>query len=175
MSNIYAISDWQNNTFYIKNSIVKSGTFYYYAAYSHTSPAVNSFDQNYTPLLWLGKAYDSFGTLTPHFPWICSYGFSVNSQPKVRSVKFGDSYEQRSSDGINNNLLTIELPFENRDLDEISAIAHFLATRKGVETFLFTSPAPYNTSKKFICKSWKNGRAWYNNFNLQATFEEVIA
>ena len=90
-------------------------------------------------------------------------------------IKFGDGYEQKYKDGISNKLLDIDYSFEKRDLNEASAILHFLEERNGIETFLFQPHAPFRKQKRFICRSWSDSFIFYNNYSIRAKFEEVAA
>lgn len=181
MSNsLFDIPEWGNNTAYGKYDIVKvtigNTVFYYYAGYAHTSHITQPFAQTYTenPGLWLGKALDMpTGLLKPEFSWIPSYNSNFDSSPKVKVIKFGDGYEQRSRDGINSVLIILDLLFDGRDINEATAIEHFLFTRESAESFLFTPPAPYIKKKKFVCRNWQNSNVFYNNFTVKAKFEEV--
>lgn len=178
MSTIYSINDWENNVTYKKHSVVKNGPYYYYAISPHTSPAVGSFSDIYTYInnylnLWGGITLDENGAINSKFIWIPSYNSSTNSQPKIKLIKFGDGYEQRIKDGINNYLLDLDLSFENRNLEEVTAILHFLYTRQAKESFLFTPLSPYATQKKFVCRAWSDSQTFYNNYTVRAKFEEV--
>lgn len=115
------------------------------------------------------------GELVPSFFWTPSYGSSVNHKPFVQHVKFGEGYSQRIADSINSNLLQINLTFDKRRKKETAAILHFLHARKGVETFLFSPPEPYNTQIKahFVCPDWQSNFTFFDNYNISATFIEV--
>ena len=69
------------------------------------------------------------------------------SNPRVRIQKFGDGYEQRLVDGINNINESYSLSFTNRDKTEADDILAFFDTNAGVTAFdficlLYTSPSP---------------------------------
>jgi len=114
------------------------------------------------------------GETKTKFIWIPSYGANVSQQPRNLNMKFGDGYESRMADGINNDLLTLELNFEDRGIPETTAILHFLTQRNGRESFVFTPQPPYSASKKFICRSWRDTQTFYGNYNIQAVFEETV-
>ena len=176
-TSIYEVPNWANNTAYQKYDIVKSGTFYFYANRDHTSHASQTFEQTYTAndSLWLGRGVDNGGLYKPKFQWIPSYNSNAKFSPRVKTLKFGDGYEQRLRDGINNNLIRMDLRFEGRTLQESAAIMHFLETRNGVEAFLFVPPAPYNSQRKFKCSDWDHSLQFFNNHSISAVFEEVTA
>lgn len=167
---IYNISDWATSVNYLKNDIVMNNGYYYYAISDHTS---GSFDADLSAGKWNGVLNYNGQTL-PYFFWIPSYGYNMDIKPFVKSVKFGDGYEQITPDGINNILLPFNLSFENRDLKEYTAILHFFHTRGGHEKFYFIPPQPFNLMKKFICSNWRPTQIFYDNYNIDALFEEKI-
>ena len=177
-ANIYDIDNWAVDTNYKTHDIVKNGDDYYYALSNHTSPNVGPFNTTYTFAnnyrnLWGGMTTDDNGDIKPKFVWIPSYNFSVNNNPRVKVIRFGDGYEQRIKDGINNILLDIELMFENRSLIESMAILHFLYVRQGRESFIFRPLAPYAKNKRFVCRSWTDSQNFYENYSIKAKFEET--
>ena len=177
-TSIYNINDWSNNTVYKKNDIVYANSLYYYAKSDHTSHPSQTFSQTIAanPTLWGGVGIDPYsGATKPQFFWTPSYSSNINSTPKVKSIKFGDGYEQRIRDGINSILLEIDIGFENRDIDEATAITHFFHEKESTKSFLFVPSPPYNLIKKFVCRSWNNRNEFYNNHTITAKFEEVSA
>lgn len=169
---IYSISDWAATTDYEKHDIVNSDSFYYYASVNHTSAA--AFNIDYNDGKWLGKGTDSNGEEKPQFIWTPAYNSPVNFKPRTKTIVFGDGYEQRIRDGINSNLLTFNLRFEGKTLQEATAICHFLYARDGVESFLWTPPAPFNAVKRFKCEEWEPDPAFYDNWTITASFKEVV-
>lgn len=159
----FLVNTWNSATAYTVDDIVytQSGNVktYYYCKLAHTNQAVTN--QTY----W-----------TTGFNWKPSYPVQNKIKPKVRAVKFGDGYEQRSPDGIMNNLLMLEYTFSARSDKETKAILHFLEERGGEEAFLMSLPHPYDTSlsKKFVVKEWSHNWSDYNNNTITATFEETM-
>lgn len=98
-------------------------------------------------------------------------GASQTTQPRVRVATFGDGYQQRVADGINNAPRTWSLSFRGSTarLAEISA---FFEARGGVESFDWTPP--YGAAGKFICKSWGRDVTALSAQTINATFEEVF-
>jgi len=163
------IDDWSSGDTYYKNYIVFSDNLYHYLiSDSSSGTAVPISDA----VNW-GGTTNFNGTRMPSFIWDPSYNQSTKIQPKVLSVKFGDGYEQRIKDGINNDLLSLSLTFQKRSSVETTAINHFLSERKGAESFVFTPPAPFATANKFICKSFSTNYVFYDNYTVTATFNQV--
>lgn len=110
------------------------------------------------------------------FFWEPSVGMQLQSEPKVTSVSFGDGYNQRFDDGINNQLMTLELKFEQRSDTEAYGIEHFLREYGGVTAFSYTPPPPYDrvTGKMWICSKWSCQKNFKNNNSLSATFDQVV-
>lgn len=172
------ILNWTANNTYKKYERVKHGGYVYYALIDHSNSATSP-STDFTR--WGGVMIDPFGTaLTetsdrsrPHFFFSPSYGATTIVEPKVLSLKFGDGYEQRIQDGINNTLLKIDLSFDLRGADEAAAIIHFLTARAGVESFLFTPSEPYATLRNFLCRSWNHTALFYENNLIKTSFEQV--
>ena len=106
------------------------------------------------------------------FTWLPSYGAAASNEPRIKTAKFGDGYEQRSADGLNANPENWTLSFTNRDVAEIDAIDAFLDARGAVEYFLWTPPRQ-STAKKFICKKWERQIIVGVTDSLTATFTQV--
>ena len=189
MASIYEIENWASapgtpagTILYNKNDIVRGDNSglanynkYFYAIIDIVA------ENNYGPQgtnfpngpIWGGHTTYNNKTV-PHFFWIPSYAPSINSEPTVNIVKFGDGYEQRSPENINSNLLKVSLSFDKRDEAETKAISHFLHQRGAQEAFAFTPPSPYGSMKKFVCRSWDVTMNFQNNYSISATFEEVV-
>jgi phage-related protein len=175
-SSIFNIANWANSTQYYKHDIVLSGGYYYYALQDHTSDPSQSFAQTIAanPNLWGGMGTDpTTGSQKAQFIWKPSYQGEANITPKVKAIKFGDGYEQRVRDGINNILLEFNLSFDGRSSAEATAILHFLHEKAAYKSFLFLPSTPYNTLKKFVCRTWTHSNTFYNNNSIKVKFEEV--
>ncbi|MDX2074707.1 MAG: phage tail protein [Alphaproteobacteria bacterium] len=105
------------------------------------------------------------------FTWTPSHPATADEMPKVKVAKFGDGYEQRQADGINNNLLKWSLNFTNRTLTEAAQIITFLRARAGVEAFDWTDPD--GNAGKYVCRSWSRSLPYGNVRSITATFEQV--
>ena len=170
MDNIYTgINAFVSANSYSKNDIVTFGGFFRYAKIAKAA-TVSLIEEN-----WGGIATDDIsGETKPNFFWKPSYGNRNNKAPNVKSIKFGDGFEQRIRDGINNNLLNIDYNFDQRDANEARAILHFLESRSGTDYFLFTPHAPFNVQKRFVCSKWQEGRSFIENYTISAGFQEVV-
>ena len=175
--NIYSTPAWVSTNAYSKHDFVTNNSKYYYArkdivaGTGFPSAPGNIFA---TQTNWGGYSFLN-SVEYPEFMWIPNYNSPVQSTPKVRVIKFGDGYEQRSADGISNNLLVFELHFDLRRTKEAAAMTHFLNLRAGKEAFLFTPPSPYATLKLFKCAQWTNTMVFYDNYSISAQFEEIPA
>ena len=99
------------------------------------------------------------------------------SQPKVRTHKFGDGYEQRSVDGINNINESYSLSFTNRAKAEADDIIAFFDTKAGATAFDFTIPdtnaGGNERTIKVVCDSWSVSFTNNEFHNIQTTFRRV--
>ena len=167
MGSIYEIPSWSAGTA-SKNEVYlhNSNHFYSLENLNTQTPAVGASK-------WGGMiTFDS--KEIPHFFWIPSYSPTISTEPSVRTLKFGDGYEQRTPDGINTNLLKISLTYDNRDEAESTAIAHFLNERGGSEAFVYLPPSPYSSMKKFVCRKWDVTMNFDNNYSIKVDLEEVV-
>lgn len=67
-------------------------------------------------------------------------GLTASSTPRLFTAKFGDGYEQRAVNGINNVPRTFSLTFATRPKAEIDDISNFLRTLAGVDNTRLTIP-----------------------------------
>ncbi len=175
MSNsVYNIQSYTSSSSkaYELDEIVKHGDYYYYCIQPHDNATAAQTPSN-TSTYWNGTSnFGSEGTL-PYFFWKPSYDYNVKFEPRNRVISFGDGYEQRVPDGIQNNLMHIDLTFPARGEDEAAAILHFFQSRNGTEAFVFYPPKPYNVAKRFRCPSWDMSVAFQGNFSVKASFLET--
>jgi len=69
-----------------------------------------------------------------------------NQAPRVRRQAFGDGYEQRLAEGINNIVDTFQVSFVNKPKLDADDLVAFLETQAGVAAFDFTYPDTNSTS-----------------------------
>lgn len=88
------------------------------------------------------------------FDWVPDYEAPLSEEPRVLRAPFGDGYEQRVGDGINNNPRKWSLTFDCRDEDEGDAILAFLRAHSGVEAFDWTPPT--DSGGRWVCRRWQS-------------------
>ncbi|WP_198199768.1 MULTISPECIES: phage tail protein [unclassified Gilliamella] len=105
------------------------------------------------------------------FNWEVAPSMSVIAEPKVKIIKFGDGYEQRIKDGINNDLRTYSVTL-NVHRDDAPVIDAFLTRQGGVHAFKWREP---NTNRLITvkCPSWSTN-VKNTSVSITTTFEEVI-
>ena len=170
MASIYNISSWDTtgSTSYVVNDIVEHNARFYYCIQDHATtkqPAVGS--------AYWGGSITAENAERNEFIWVPSYSLSTSQQPNVLAIKFGNGYEQRLKEGINNNLLSLSLKFESRSEVETVAITHFLSSAEGYKSFWFKAPSPFNVSKKFVCREWSLNQQFDDNYTVSSKFDEV--
>ena len=107
------------------------------------------------------------------FLWVPSYNSQLDDEPRVLPAKFGDGYEQRVGDGINNDLPQWSLRFDARTSAEATDIRNFLKTQGGVKVFDWTPPM--GAAGKFICRKWSLSASGPLSYDISAMFEQVPA
>lgn len=164
---IYDVSNWAQNTNYDLYDIYKYNNQYYYAIAKHNSGIV--FNSQFSDGI---ITYNNLSK--PYFFFTPAYNNNDNIKPFIKKVQFGDGYSQSNPDGINNILLSLNLTFDKRSNSEARAILHFLHTRKGTESFVFTPPFPYNSNKLFKCEQWDHSQKFANHHIINVLFTEVV-
>ncbi len=115
----------------------------------------------------------SFGSRTI----IPDKGMTRSNEPLVFVAEFGDGYQQRVANGINNLKQEFWVSFATREKAEIDDIVGFFESTNGVTAFDFTFPdtnasGNEETVKVYVTQFSQN---WdYDNFyTLSATFRRV--
>ena len=98
------------------------------------------------------------------------------SAPRVLKATFGDGYEQRIADGINNIQEEYSIAFNNRTKEEIEDITAFLASKNGVTSFDFTIPDSNNSGEstvKVVCEQYSQNYTYGDFYGCTAMFRRV--
>lgn len=106
------------------------------------------------------------------FTYAPDYGATARRQPRVKTVKFGDGYEFRQAESINNLPEIWDLTFSNMSETDGNAIDDFLIARNGQSNFDWTPPG--GSEGKYICRDWGKTYAKGNRITINATFEQVF-
>ena len=106
------------------------------------------------------------------FNWIPEESIKVSVKPKVKVISFGDGYEQRIADGINNQLREYSLSFSGEEAD-IREIDKFLTEHGAVKAFIWTPQDTWQPGT-FKCEEWSITVNGYWN-QLSAKFQEIVA
>ena len=109
----------------------------------------------------------TFPAITP------TYGASKSSQPTVRTVQFGDGYQQRLTVGINQNPKRWNLTWEVSETDA-DTIETFLNNRAADNASFDWTPLDEATSYKWICQEWNKSIPYKNRATITATFQQVF-
>lgn len=178
MPSIYdTVPTWSSGTTYNKYSIVKGSDNRFYYSIINSNTANNPI----TPAN-LGVSWDGYislnSVLYPNFWWKPSYNSTIDQKPTLRYNQFGNGYTQRIKDGLNFNLLQLNLSFENRSEIEAVSILHFLNEMGGQTSFIYRIPSIYsksssNLNTKFVCPNWSVSYATYNNYSIRLELNEV--
>lgn len=166
------VNTWSNANTYSIYEIVNYNNLVYY---SLTNGNFNQIPTSTLGTQWNGQILVG-STSVPNFFWKPSYSSQIMHSPRVLRLKFGNGYEQRIEDGINSNLISLDLTFENRDENESTAILHFLQARNGKESFVYNVPSIYSRTTfptRYLCSSWNSIYNFYKNYTIRMTLEEV--
>ncbi len=92
----------------------------------------------------------------------------------VLTAQFGDGYNQRTPDGINNIVATWQVQWDNLLDSDANSIDSFLIGKAGATAFLWTPPGE-SSALKWVCASWSRApRDFVGRSTMQATFEQVF-
>ena len=98
-------------------------------------------------------------------------------KPRVLKVQFGDGYEQRIQDGINNLKQEFSVTFNNRPKAEIDDIVAFLNNKAGTTAFNFTYPDSNagggETTIKVVCEDWSQRYSYDDFYSASMKFRRV--
>lgn len=105
-------------------------------------------------------------------------GLNRVSTHRVLTAKFGDGYEQRVLDGINNKDDIFNLSFNNRTAEDINLIAAFFDSKAGKNfdftvTDKFSGGSLANTTMKVVCDSYTIDYMREEFHSLRCTLRKV--
>jgi len=109
----------------------------------------------------------TFPSITP------TYNAQKTNKPNVRTVRFGDGYEQRLTFGLNQNAKRWSLTFEVSETDA-DTIETFLDARASDNASFDWQPPGSSTTYKWVCEDWSKSIPYLNRATIQATFREVF-
>ena len=101
------------------------------------------------------------------------YNARINARPKVNTLSFGDGFEQRLTEGLNQNPLSVNLTFELSQTDADTAITFLNSRVEDGASFDYTLPSE-SSSRKFVCTSFPRSIPFLNRVTLSCTFREVF-
>ena len=103
--------------------------------------------------------------------------FSTNSKPRILKIQFGDGYEQRIAEGINNLTQNYSITFNNRPKEVIDDIIAFFINKGGTTAFDFTYPDSNagggETTVKVVCEDFNQTYSYNDFYSCTATFRRV--
>ena len=88
-------------------------------------------------------------------------------------VTFGDNFEQRLTEGLNRNPLTVNLVFELSQSDADIAISFLNSRITDGASFDYTLPSE-STARKFVCDNFPRSIPFLNRVRLTCVFREVF-
>ena len=101
------------------------------------------------------------------------YNYTISRQPVVNVVSFGDGFEQRLTEGLNQNPITLNLKFDLSQTDSTTAINFLNARITDGASFTFLVPNE-NVTKNFVCQSYPTSVPYKNRVTLTCIFREVF-
>ena len=109
------------------------------------------------------------------FPAItASYGAEKRSAPALRTVQFGDGYQQRLTYGLNQNPKEWSLTWNNISEANADTIEAFLDARAADSASFDWTPPDEVTAYKWVCPSWSKSITYAGRATISATFQQVF-
>ena len=102
------------------------------------------------------------------------FGAQKASKPNVRTVRFLDGYEQRLTQGLNQNPKVWSLSFVNLTETDSDTIETFLDARADDAASFDWSPPDETETYKWVCEEWSKSIPFANRATIQATFRQVF-
>ena len=102
-----------------------------------------------------------------------TYNTRINTNTNQIVVSFGDGFEQRLTEGLNQNPLTVSLTFELSQSDADTAITFLDSRVTDGASFDYTLPSE-SSSRKFVCTSFPRTIPFLNRVRLSCVFREVF-
>ncbi|MBY5962091.1 phage tail protein [Marinobacter nauticus] len=100
------------------------------------------------------------------------YGLSRSTQHNVTRVRFGDGYEQRRPTGINPSTRVYNVTWSLLDQEEYDILYDFLASRKGVYSFIWTVPDT-GEQVRVVADDISDQYTGYKTYTVTCTLREV--
>ena len=101
------------------------------------------------------------------------YNYTITRQPAVNVISFGDGFEQRLTEGLNQNPIILNLKFDLSQTDSTTAITFLNARITDGASFTFLVPNE-NVTKNFVCLSYNTVIPFLNRVTLTCSFKEVF-
>ena len=103
-------------------------------------------------------------------------GIQQAPTPRVLKAQFGDGYEMRVRDGINNTPRTWALSFNNRTKEDIDKLYKFMNTLASVDTAKLTVPNSVEGEETApgVLESYNRVMSYDNFYSLTCTAREVF-
>lgn len=100
-----------------------------------------------------------------------SFPIDLSKKPKIYSAPFGDGYEQRAVNGINNNPKQWTVSAVNLNDEDASALMTFLDTANGAASFDWTDPD--GAAIKVTCKEYSRSYTDEDKNTVRAVLNQV--
>lgn len=103
------------------------------------------------------------------------YGLSIVNNPKVKVISFSDGFEQRLTEGLNQNFRTLNLKFTNITETESDSLISFLNQRVENNNESFDYIPPNDVAGKFVVDgNYTKTINYANRANVTVIFREVF-
>jgi len=102
------------------------------------------------------------------------YGLEIEHSPKINTITFGDGFEQRLTEGLNQNARRLSLTFSNITESQSLTLINFLNDRAtNADSFVYT-PSNGVAGNFVIDSKYKKTINYANLATVKVVFREVF-
>ena len=101
------------------------------------------------------------------------YNLRITPSSSVKVISFGDGFEQRLTEGLNQHRLTLNLVFEVSQTEATTIITFLNERIEDGNSFNYTIPNE-SSARKFFCDSYPRTIPYVNRIKLTCIFREVF-
>jgi phage-related protein len=161
-----------NDVFYFNSDSYLERGYYFYTGVNLNPPSSSTGPSSKIYIAPNNSPTGINSWFTKDFYFKGDLEYEVNENIRLLSNDMKNSTIEYSKDGINYNVLELNVGFKKRTTQEARAILKFLDDKAGFKTFKYTLPQPYNKIIDVYCPEWNHTYNFENNHDISVKFIE---
>jgi len=101
------------------------------------------------------------------------YNARISPKPSVNVISFGDGFEQRYTEGLNQNPITLNLVFEVNQSEANTAVEFLDDQIKNGTSFNYRLPNE-SVTRKYVCTTYPRTIPFLDRIRLSCVFRQVF-